>query len=130
MLDVFQRLGPCRIGMEACAGADDWARGPGRFGHDVRLMPPSCGKPDVRRGKTDQADAEAICEAVTRPSRRFVPVRSVKTQALLMTHVAPQTRLQRNARGVLVRQVTRVANALRAHLGAFGVVAPKGVHDV
>jgi len=88
MLEFFQRLGPCLVGMEACAGAHHWARELTRFGHDVRLMPPSYVKPYVRRGKTDQADAEAICEAVTRPSMRFVPVKSEETQALLMTHKA------------------------------------------
>lgn len=121
MLEFFQRLGPCLVGMEACAGAHHWARELGKFGHDVRLMPPSYVKPYVRRGKTDQADAEAICEAVTRPSMRFVPVKSEETQALLMTH---------KAREFLVRQLTQVTNAIRAHLGEFGIVAPKGVHNV
>ena len=121
MLEFFRRLPPCRIGLEACAGAHHWARELGRFGHDVRLMPPSYVKPYVRRGKTDHADAEAICEAVTRPSMRFVPMKSVETQALLMTH---------KAREFLVRQLTQVTNAIRAHLGEFGIVAPKGVHNV
>ncbi|SDL38937.1 Transposase [Aliiruegeria lutimaris] len=76
MLEFFQRLAPCLIGMEACAGAHHWGRELGRLGHNVRLMPPSYVKPYVRRGKTDHADAEAICEAVTRPSMRFVPVKS------------------------------------------------------
>lgn len=121
MLEFFQRLGPCLVGMEACAGSHHWARELGKFGHEVRLMPPSYVKPYVRRGKTDQADAEAICEAVTRPSMRFVPVKSEETQALLMTH---------KAREFLVRQLTQVTNAIRAHLGEFGIVAPKGVHNV
>jgi transposase len=121
MLDFFQRLSPCLVGLEACAGAHHWSRELGRLGHDVRLMPPSYVKPYVRRGKTDQADAEAICEAVTRPSMRFVPVKSEETQALLMTH---------KAREFLIRQLTQVANAIRAHLGEFGIVAPKGVHNV
>ena len=77
-------------------------------------MPPSYVKPYVRRGKTDQADAAAICEAVTRPSMRFVPVKSEATQALLLTH---------KAREFLVRQLTQVTNAIRAHLGEFGIVA-------
>ena len=80
-------------------------------------MPPSYVKPYVRRGKTDQANAEAICEAVTRPSMRFVPVKSEKTQAMLMTH---------KAREFLARQLTQVTDAIRAHLGEFGIVAPKG----
>lgn len=121
VLEFFQRLGPCLIGMEACAGAHHWARELGKFGHEVRLMPPSYVKPYVRRGKTDQADAEAICEAVTRPRMRFVPVKSEEAQALLMTH---------KAREFLVRLLTQVTNAIRAHLGEFGIVAPKGVHNV
>lgn len=84
-------------------------------------MSPSYVKPYVRRGKIDHADAEAICEAVTRPSMRFVPVKSEETQALLMTH---------KAREFLIRQLTQVTNAIRAHLGEFGIVAPKGVHNV
>ncbi len=88
MLEFFQRLEPCLVGMEACAGAHHWARELARLGHVVRLMPPSYVKPYVRRGKTDQADAEAICEAVTRPSMRFVPVKSEEIPALLMTHQA------------------------------------------
>lgn len=121
MLEVFRNLQPCLVGMEACAGAHYWARALGRFGHEVRLMPPSYVKPYVRRGKTDQADAAAICEAVTRPSMRFVPVKSEATQALLLTH---------KAREFLVRQLTQVTNAIRAHLGEFGIVAAKGVHNV
>ena len=121
MLDVFQRLAPCLIGMEPCAGAHHWARELGTFGHDVRLMPPSYVKPYIRRGQTDQADAEAICKAVTRPSMRFVAVKSEETQALLMTH---------KARAFRVRQLTQVTNAIRAHLAEFGIVVPKGVHNV
>ncbi|MCZ4263072.1 IS110 family transposase [Limimaricola sp. G21655-S1] len=121
MLPFFQNLPPCLVGMEACAGSHHWARALGRFGHDVRLMPPSQVKPYVRRGKTDRADAAAICEAVTRPSMRFVPVKSEKTQALLLCHKAHE---------FLVRQLTQVTNAIRAHLGEFGIVAAKGVHNI
>ena len=108
MLAFFQRLPPCLIGIEACASAHYWARELIKFGHDVRLMQPSYVKGYVKRGKTDKADAEAICEAVSRPSMRFVPVESGETQALLMTH---------KAREFLVRQQTRIVNAMRAHLG-------------
>ena len=85
---VLRRQPPCLIGMEACASAHYWARELSKFGHDVRLMQPSYVKGYVKRGKTDQADAEAICEAVSRPSMRFVPVKSEETQALLMIHKA------------------------------------------
>lgn len=121
MLEFFQRLPPSLIGMEACASAHYWARELGKLGHDVRLMQPSYVKGYVRRGKTDTADAEAICEAVSRPSMRFVPVKSEDVQALLMTH---------KAREFLVRQQTQIVNAMRAHLGEFGLVFAKGIHNV
>ena len=121
MLEFFQRQPPCLIGMEACASAHYWARELRKLGHDVRLMQPSYVKGYVKRGKTDQADAEAICEAVSRPSMRFVPVKSEETQALLMIH---------KAREFLVRQQTQIVNAMRAHLGEFGIVVPKGIHNV
>lgn len=121
MLAVFAGLTPCLIGMEACAGAHYWARELARSGHEVRLMPPSYVKPYVKRGKTDAIDAEAICEAVTRPSMRFVPVKTEDQQATLMTH---------RARDFLVRQQTQLSNAIRAHLGEFGIVTAKGVHNV
>jgi len=111
MLEFFQRLPPCLIGIEACASAHYWARELAKFGHEVRLMQPSYVKGYVKRGKTDSADAEAICEAVSRPSMRFVPVKSEDTQALLMTHVAPAVRLRRSAREFLVRQQTQIVNA-------------------
>lgn len=91
------------------------------LGHEVRLMPPSCVKPYVKRGKTDAADAEAICEAVTRPTMRFVPVKSADRQAAPLDH---------KTRDFPVRQQTRTVNAIRAHLGAFGIVAAKGIHNV
>lgn len=130
MLEFFQRQPPCLIGMEACASAHYWARELTRLGHDARLMPPSYVKGYVKRGKTDKADAEAICEAVSRPSMRFVPVKREDTQALLMTH---------KAREFLVRQQTRIVNAMRAHLGEFGIVVvpearvprdAKGIHNI
>lgn len=102
VLEFFGRLPPCLVGMEACAGAHFWARELAALGHDVRLMPPSYVKPYVKRGKTDAADAAAICEAVTRPSMRFVPVKTDDQQAILMMH---------RTRDFLVRQLTQVTNA-------------------
>jgi transposase len=94
----FERLGPALIGMEACSGAHHWARELGALGHKVRLMPPAYVKLYIKRGKTDAADAEAICEAVTRPTMRFVPVKSTEAQAAMLDH---------KARDFLVRQRTR-----------------------
>ena len=91
------------------------------FGHEVRLIPPSYLKPFVKRGKSDAAVSEAICIAVTRPTMRFVPVKTEAQQAVLMQH---------RTRDFLVRQLTQLANAIRAHLGEFGLVAPKGVHNM
>lgn len=105
------------VGMEACASAHFWAREIGKLGHEVRLMPPAYVKPYVKRGKTDAADAEAICEAVTRPTMRFVAVKSSEQQALLMVH---------KVREILVRQRTMLTNALRAHLAEFGIIAAQG----
>lgn len=116
----FERLGPCLVGMEACPGAHHWAREPTAPGHEVRLMPPACVTPCVKRGKTDAADAEAICEAVRRPTMRFVPVKSADRQAALLDH---------KARDFLVRQRTQTVNAIRAHLSGFGIVVAKGIHN-
>ncbi|WP_166016341.1 IS110 family transposase [Chelativorans multitrophicus] len=107
----------CLIGMEACSGAHHWARELQSMGHEVRLMPPSYVKPYVKRGKTDAADAEAICEAVTRPSMRFVPVKGEADSAALVLH---------RARDFLVGQVTQTGNAIRAHMAEFGIVTAKG----
>jgi transposase len=107
--------------VEACSGAHRWARKLGTLGHEVRLMPPTYVKPYVKRGKTDAADAEAISEAVTRPTMRFVPIKSAERQAALLDH---------KARDVLVRQRTQTVNAIRAHLGEFGIVVSKGIHNV
>lgn len=121
VLEFFERLEPCLVGMEACAGAHFWARQLTALGHEVRIMPPSYVKPYVKRGKTDQADAEAICEAVTRPTMRFVPVKSAQRQAALLDH---------KTRDFLVRQRTQLVNTIRAHLSEFGIVVAKGIHNV
>ncbi|MGH7121698.1 MAG: IS110 family transposase, partial [Acetobacteraceae bacterium] len=117
VLLFFSGLSPCLVGMEACATAHHWARELTKLGHTVRLMPPAYVKPDVKRGKTDVADAEAIAEAVTRPTMRFVAVKSVDQQAVLMLH---------KVRDLLVHQRTMLINALRGHLAEFGIVAVRG----
>jgi transposase len=117
VLAFFARLRPCLIGMEACATAHHWGRELTRLGHTVKLMPPAYVKPYVKRGKTDAADAEAIAEAVTRPTMRFVAVKSMDQQAVLMLH---------KVRDLLVRQRTMLINALRGHLAEFGVVTARG----
>jgi len=114
----FAQLPPCLVGMEACGSAHHWARVVGRAGHEVRLMPPAYVKPYVKRNKNDGRDAEAICEAVGRPTMRFVPVKSVEQQAALAVH---------GTRALLVRQRTMLANALRAALGELGIVAAQGI---
>jgi transposase len=117
VLTFFAQLPPCLIGMEACASAHYWGRELIKLGHTVKLMPPAYVKPYVKRGKTDAADAEAIAEAVTRPTMRFVAVKSVDQQAMLMLH---------KVRDLLVRQRTMLINALRGHLAEFGIVTARG----
>lgn len=117
----FAHIPPCRVGMEACGTAHFWAREIAAFGHDVRLMPPGYVKPYVKRNKQDAADAEAVCEAVRRPSMRFVPVKTPEQQAALIAN---------NVRDLLVRQRTMLVNALRGHLAEFGIVAQRGIHKV
>lgn len=121
VLPFFQKQSPCLVGLEACATAHHWAREIGDLGHEVRLMPPRYVKPYVKRNKTDAADAAAICEAVTRPTTRFVAVKSVDQQGVLMLH---------RTRELLVRQRTMLANAIRAHMAEFGIVAPAGIQRV
>jgi transposase len=117
----FSALPPTLIGLEACGGAHHWARVLQALGHQVRLLPPQYVKPYVKRGKNDAADAEAICEAMSRPSMRFVPVRSVENQAELMVLTA---------RDLLVKQKTMLINAIRAHAAEFGVIGRKGADSI
>jgi transposase len=112
VLPFFAKLSPCLIGMEACGTSHYWARELIRLGHEVRLMPPAYVKPYVKRGKTDAGDAEAICEAVTRPTMRFVPVKSAEQQAALALH---------RARDLLVKQRTQLVNMVRGLLAEFGI---------
>jgi len=121
VIRFFAELPPCLVGMEACASAHHWARELTAIGHEVRLMPPAYVKPYVKRGKTDAADAEAICEAVTRPTMRFVAVKSVEQQAVLMLH---------KSRDLMVRQRTMLINALRGHLAEYGIVTGLGAGGV
>lgn len=121
VLTFFSKLSPCLVGMEACGGAHFWAREIASFGHQVRLMPPAYVKPYVKRGKTDAGDAEAICEAVSRPTMRFVPVKTAEQQAAAMVL---------KTRDLLVRQRNQTVNALRAHLSELGIVGGTGVSRV
>jgi transposase len=117
VLAFFKALPPCLVGMEACATAHYWAREVTKLGHRVRLMPARDVKAYVKRNKNDAADAEAICEAVRRPTVRSVQVKSAVQQSQLMLH---------RARDLLMRQRTQVINALRAHLAELGITAEQG----
>jgi len=117
VLKFFASLQPCLVGMEACATAHQWARQLTKLGHEVRLMPAKDVKAYVKRNKNDAADAEAICEAVRRPTMRFVRAKSAEQQGRLMQH---------RTRDLLLRQQTQVINALRAHLAELGIVAAQG----
>jgi transposase len=117
VLAFFKALPPCLIGMEACATAHYWGRELTKLGHTVRLMPAKDVKAYVKRNKNDAADAEAICEAVRRPTMRFVQVKSAEQQGRLMQH---------RTRDLLMRQRTQVINALRAHLAELGITAAQG----
>ena len=117
VLAFFQKLPPCLVGIEACASAHHWSRELQALGHTVKLMPPAYVKPYVKRHKNDAADAEAICEAVTRANMRFVATKTPEQQSCLTLH---------RTRHLLMRQQTSVINAIRAHLAELGVVAPVG----
>jgi transposase len=117
VLEFFAALPPCLVGIEACPTAHHWSRRLQEFGHTVRLMPPSYVKAYLKRNKNDANDAAAICEAVTRPSMRFVAIKSEQQQSGLMLH---------RSRQLLVRQRTMLSNAIRGHLAEFGIVSAKG----
>jgi transposase len=121
VLAFFAALAPCLIGMEACATAHYWARELTKLGHKVRLMPAKDVKAYLKRNKNDAADAEAICEAVRRPTMRFVRIKTAEQQGQLMQH---------RTRDLMMRQRTQVINALRAHLAEFGIVAAQGNQGV
>src|SRR6266487_1419418 len=121
VLAFFSRIPRCVVGLEACATAHYWARELGALGHEVRLMPAQYVKAYIKRNKHDAADAEAICEAVQRPTMRFVPVKTAEQQATALLH---------RGREQLVRQRTMLVNALRAHLAEFGIDAARQVLQV
>lgn len=117
----FRGLAPCRVGLEACPGAHYWGRLLRAIGHDAQLLPAQFVRPYVKSNKNDAADAEAICEAMTRPTMRFVPIKSVQQQEVLVIH---------RVREMLIRQRTQVINAIRGHLAEFGIVGPNRAHNI
>ena len=121
VLKFFQALPPCLVGMEACATSHYWARELSGLGHEVRMMPAAYVKAYVRRQKNDAADAEATCEAVTRPTMRFVPIKSAERQGVLVLH---------RTRELLVRQRTMLTNAIRGHCAEFGMIVAQGARRV
>jgi transposase len=121
VLVFFQKLPPCVVGIEACATSHYWSRELTALGHTVRLMPPAYVKPYVKRQKNDAADAEAICEAVTRANMRFVETKTPERQACLMLH---------RTRHLFIRQQTSVINSIRAHMAEFGIVARVGRNGI
>ncbi|MGH6784197.1 MAG: IS110 family transposase, partial [Sphingomicrobium sp.] len=121
VLVFFAKLEPTRVGLEACGGAHYWARELRALGHEVVLLPPQYVKPYVKRGKNDAADAEAICEAMSRPSMRFVPVKTAEQQAAQMLA---------GIRDRLVRRRTQLSNAIRGYAAEFGLTAAKGLDKI
>ena len=121
VLEFFAALSPCLVGLEACASAHHWARELQALGHEVRLIPPQYVRPFVKTNKNDASDAEAICEALMRPTMRFAAVKSAEQQSVLLLH---------RARELLVRQRTMLINALRGHCGEFGIVVGQGAPKV
>src|SRR5579863_2658618 len=117
LVKLFSKLAPTRVGLEACGASHHWARVLRGLGHAVVLLPPQYVKPYVKRGKNDAADAEAICEAMSRPGMRFVAPKSAEQQAMLMLL---------GVRDLLVKQRTMLINAMRGHAAEFGVIAAKG----
>jgi transposase len=121
VLPLFKKLPLCLVGVEACATSHHWARQLEALGHEVRIMPANYVKPYVKRNKNDAADAQAICEAVTRPTMRFVTAKSAEQQSIMMVH---------RTRALLIRQRTMLVNAIRAHLAEFGIVAHVGLRGL
>lgn len=121
MLNYFVNLAPCLIGMEACGSAHYWARKLAGYGHTVKLMAPQFVKPYVKTNKNDIADAEAICEAVSRPNMRFVAIKSVEQQAILSVH---------RARQGFVKARTAQGNQIRGLLAEFGIIMPQGIRSI
>lgn len=119
VLAFFERFEPCLIGIEACGTSHHWARELIKLGHNVKLIPPAYVKPYVKRGKSDAVDAAAICEAVTRPTMRFVEVKTPEQQAILSVH---------RTRDLIVRQRTQTINILRGQLAEFGIILPQGIY--
>jgi transposase len=121
MIAFFERLTPTRVAIEACGASHHWARRLRSFGHDVQLIAPQLVKPYVKRGKNDAADAEALCEAMSRPTMRFVPVKTAEQQAALMMI---------GLRDRLIRNRTQIVNAIRGYAAEFGITAAQGIAHV
>ena len=121
VMAFFANMEPCVIGMEACGSAHHWARQLQRLGHEVRLISPQFVKPFVKTNKHDVADAEAICEAVSRPTMRFVPIKNVEQQAMLSLH---------RAREGFIGDRTATANRIRGLMAEYGLIIPQGIGHV